>query len=50
MIKLRFPDREIILDYYSEPSVITRILVRSSRVRVGDVMEALEGPQGIEGA
>lgn len=35
------------MDYHSEPSVITRILVRGSRVRVGDVME---GPQGFEGA
>ena len=36
-IKLGFHYEEIILDYHSEPSVITGIL-RSGRVRVGNVM------------
>ena len=41
-VKLTFHDGEIILDYHSEPSVMTGTL-RGGRVRVGDVMKAAEG-------
>lgn len=43
VIRSRFCYGEIILDDHSEPKVITRILIRVKRVRVADVIKAVEG-------